>query len=184
MSSKKKSSKTTTREKVGAKSRKGKATAATPVTPPAESPETEAAVVQSATEQPPEAPTPVAEQASTEKPTAETPRNAVPAQAASQTETDTPPPAPKARARKPKEPREKKASAIDSAALVLAEEGRPMNCKELIETMAAKGYWTSPNGQTPSATLYSAILRDIGKKGSEARFKKVERGQFVRTEAP
>jgi hypothetical protein len=53
-----------------------------------------------------------------------------------------------------------------------------MSCKELIETMAAKGYWTSPGGQTPDATLYSAILRELATKGSEARFVKTERGKF------
>ena len=45
--------------------------------------------------------------------------------------------------------------------------------------MAAKGYWTSPGGQTPAATLYSALIREIAKKGAEARFVKVERGQFA-----
>ena len=44
-------------------------------------------------------------------------------------------------------------SALDAAARVLGEEGRAMNCKELIETMAAKGYWKSPAGQTPASTL-------------------------------
>ena len=55
-----------------------------------------------------------------------------------------------------------------------------MTCKELIEAMAAKGYWTSPGGQTPDATLYSAILREIGTKGADARFTKSERGKFAR----
>jgi hypothetical protein len=32
--------------------------------------------------------------------------------------------------------------------------------------MAAKGYWTSPAGRTPTATLYSAILRELKTKGS------------------
>jgi len=36
-------------------------------------------------------------------------------------------------------------------------------------------------GQTPHATLYSAILREIAKKGKESRFTKTERGKFVRT---
>ena len=73
----------------------------------------------------------------------------------------------------------KKASALDAAARVLAEEARPMNCQELIATMAAKGYWTSPGGQTPHATLYSAILSEMSKKGEAARFQKVERGKFA-----
>jgi hypothetical protein len=45
--------------------------------------------------------------------------------------------------------------------------------------MAAKNYWSSRNGQTPAATLYSAILREIKTKGKEARFKKSDRGLFV-----
>ena len=76
---------------------------------------------------------------------------------------------------------EKKLSALDVAARVLAEEGRPMTCQELIATMAAKGYWTSPGGQTPAATLYSAILREVSTKGPNSRFKKTERGKFART---
>jgi hypothetical protein len=74
---------------------------------------------------------------------------------------------------------EKKLGAIDAAAKLLAETGQPMTCREMIEAMAAKGYWTSPGGKTPQATLYSAILREIATKGTEARFKKTERGKFT-----
>jgi hypothetical protein len=56
-----------------------------------------------------------------------------------------------------------------------------MNCKELIEAMAAKGYWTSPKGKTPASTLYSALLREATTKGSKSRFKKSERGKFTLT---
>ena len=77
----------------------------------------------------------------------------------------------------------KKVSALDAAARVLAEEGRPMTCKELIEAMAAKGYWTSPGGQTPDATLYSALAREITVKGAHSRFQKTARGQFARKPA-
>lgn len=90
------------------------------------------------------------------------------------------PPAKEKKAKATQEPKDKKMSALDAAAKVLQEKGEPMNCQEMIEAMAAKGYWTSPGGQTPAATLYSAILRETGKKGSEARFKKAARGQFVR----
>jgi len=38
---------------------------------------------------------------------------------------------------------------------------------------------SSPSGQTPAATLYSAILREIKTKGKDARFKKSDRGLFV-----
>jgi HB1, ASXL, restriction endonuclease HTH domain len=54
-----------------------------------------------------------------------------------------------------------------------------MTTRQMIEAMAAKGYWTSPGGKAPHATLYSAILREITTKGDEARFKKSERGKFV-----
>lgn len=73
----------------------------------------------------------------------------------------------------------RKLSAVDAAAQVLAEAGEPMNAKQMIEAMAAKGLWTSPGGKTPHATLYSSIIREIAVKGTEARFKKTERGQFA-----
>jgi len=69
-------------------------------------------------------------------------------------------------------------SALAGAAKVLQETGQPMNCQELIKAMAAKGYWTSPAGQTPAATLYSAIAREIKTKATQARFHKTNRGQF------
>jgi hypothetical protein len=73
----------------------------------------------------------------------------------------------------------KRTSALDAAAKVLADSGEPMNTKQMIEAMAKKGLWTSPNGRTPWATLYSALLREINEKGADARFKKMERGKFA-----
>ncbi|MCI0333562.1 MAG: winged helix-turn-helix domain-containing protein [Planctomycetes bacterium] len=73
----------------------------------------------------------------------------------------------------------KKLSAIDAAAKVLAGAKGPMNTKEMIDAMGAKGLWKSPGGKTPHATLYSAILREINTKGKDARFKKTERGKFA-----
>jgi hypothetical protein len=84
-------------------------------------------------------------------------------------------PAKKAKA----EAKEKKLSAIDAAAQVLAASKEPMNAKEMIEQMASKGLWTSPGGKTPWATLYSAIIREIATKGKESRFVKKDRGQFA-----
>ena len=84
--------------------------------------------------------------------------------------------APKAR---PEKPVGGKLSALDAAAKVLGEAAAPMTTKAMIEAMAAKGYWTSPGGQTPHATLYSAILREINSKGEAARFTKADRGQFT-----
>jgi hypothetical protein len=75
--------------------------------------------------------------------------------------------------------KDKKLSAIDAAAKVLESAKSPMTTKEMIDAMAAKKLWSSPGGKTPHATLYSAILREIGTKGKEARFKKTERGKFA-----
>ena len=71
---------------------------------------------------------------------------------------------------------DKKLSAIDAAAQVLAESKEPMNAKQMIDAMAEKGLWTTPGGKTPHATLYSAILREIKRKGKDARFRKIESG--------
>jgi hypothetical protein len=73
----------------------------------------------------------------------------------------------------------KKLSALDAAVRVLGESGQAMNCQDMIEAMAAKGYWTSPGGKTPAATLYSAILKELKTKGTDARFRKTERGKFT-----
>src|SRR5262245_4675298 len=54
-----------------------------------------------------------------------------------------------------------KISALDAAARVLAERGEPMSCVQLIEAMASQGYWQSPAGKTPAATLASAMQREI-----------------------
>ena len=85
----------------------------------------------------------------------------------------------KRRRKAPAAPKEKKLSALDAAAKVLGETGQPMNCPEMIAAMAAKGYWSSPGGQTPAATLYSAILRELTTKGAASRFQKTERGRFA-----
>jgi vancomycin resistance protein YoaR len=81
---------------------------------------------------------------------------------------------PKAKMSRP----EGKMSALDAAAKVLAESGESMTTKQMVEAMATKGYWTSPAGATPHATLYSALLREINTKGKDARFVKTERGRF------
>ena len=87
-----------------------------------------------------------------------------------------------AAAKDPKSPaaaaQPKKLCALDAAARVLGESGQAMNCQEMVAAMAAKGYWSSPGGKTPSSTLYSAIHRELKTKGSDARFRKTERGKF------
>ena len=87
----------------------------------------------------------------------------------------------KTKAAKPKrtESSDSKLSALDAAAKVLSESKEPLTTKEMIEAMSTKGYWTSPGGKTPHATLFSAILRELKAKGKDARFKKTERGKFT-----
>ena len=76
------------------------------------------------------------------------------------------------------DPQLKKLSSVTAAIKVLTESTEPLNAKEIIDAMVAKGYWTSPGGKTPHATLYSAILRDLA-KGDASRFVKSERGRFT-----
>ena len=84
-----------------------------------------------------------------------------------------------------RKPRAKKAapaekmSQMAAAERVLAESGEPMNCKTMVEAMASQGYWSSPGGKTPAATLYASLLRHIRKAGKDARFKKTDRGMFA-----
>ena len=72
---------------------------------------------------------------------------------------------------------QKRPSGLDAAAQVLAEANEPLNCKEMVARMLAKGLWRT-SGKTPSSTIYAAIIREIATKGGEARFRKVERGKF------
>ena len=74
-------------------------------------------------------------------------------------------------------PEPKPLGVLAAAARVLKEARKPMRCKEMIDVMLEKGYWTT-NGKTPAATLSAAIQREIQTKGKEARFKKVDRGLF------
>ena len=73
---------------------------------------------------------------------------------------------------------DKKMSALGAAAKVLSESKEPMRAKQMIERMAAQGYWKSPGGKTPAATLHAAMTREINTQGKSARFKKVGRGLF------
>jgi hypothetical protein len=70
--------------------------------------------------------------------------------------------------------KDKPLSALGAAARVLSKNGQPMSCPELIQAMAAKGYWTSPAGKTPAA----AIALEIKVKKDQSRFRKADRGKF------
>ncbi len=69
-------------------------------------------------------------------------------------------------------------SCLDAAAQVLKAKGEAMNCKAMINEIFAKKLWHS-DAPTPAATLSSAILREVQKKGKDARFRKVDRGMFA-----
>ena len=85
------------------------------------------------------------------------------------------PKAPKA----PKAPKEKRMSGLDAVAQVLKEAGEPLDIKTITERAIAKGWKT--NGKTPAATIYAAIIREIGAKGDKARFVKTDKGMFTLT---
>jgi hypothetical protein len=85
----------------------------------------------------------------------------------------------KGKAQPSSDPKEKKVSALDAAVRILAETKKDMSCPELIAAMATKGYWTSPGGKTPQATLSSAIQREIVVKKNQSRFKKTAPGRFT-----
>ncbi len=70
-----------------------------------------------------------------------------------------------------------KMSGLDAAAQILATANEPMGCKDIVDQAIAQKLW-STGGKTPHATLYAAIIREISKKGKDARFKKVDRGRF------
>lgn len=73
-------------------------------------------------------------------------------------------------------------SLLNAAVEILKAGGQPMNCGEMVKAAAETGRWTPrKGGKTPDRTLYSAILREITKKGDAARFRKAERGRFVLT---
>ncbi|OHB58806.1 MAG: hypothetical protein A2Y12_00190 [Planctomycetes bacterium GWF2_42_9] len=66
---------------------------------------------------------------------------------------------------------------LTAALLVLEEEGKPLNCQEMVKLMIERGYWNTI-GKTPASTIYSAIITEIKKKGDDSRFRKTERGKF------
>lgn len=70
-------------------------------------------------------------------------------------------------------------SLINAAAEVLADADEPMSAKAMVEQAIQRGLWTPGSGKTPEASLYAAIIREIGHKGDQARFSKVERGRFT-----
>ncbi len=106
-----------------------------------------------------------------------TPVDETPATAVSEPTTEKPKRGKPKQAKGDKAP--KRMSGLDAAAKVLEESGTPMSVKEMVDGAEQKGYWKSPGGKTPHATVYSAIIREIKVRGQDARFRKTERGRFV-----
>ncbi len=75
--------------------------------------------------------------------------------------------------------KQKRPSALDGAAQLLAEASEPLSCKTMVHLMLERKLWKT-GGKTPANTLYAAILREIKIKGTASRFRKVERGKFTR----
>lgn len=73
----------------------------------------------------------------------------------------------------------KRVSLLDAAATVLASAKEPMQAKAIVEQVVQRGLWKPGAGKTPHATLYAAMTREIAAKGKDARFRKVDRGQFT-----
>ena len=76
-----------------------------------------------------------------------------------------------------KERTQSKPGGLSCAVRILQEEARPLTCPEMVKLMHEKGYWKT-DGKTPAATIYSAIITEIKKKGENARFRKTDRGKF------
>jgi len=73
----------------------------------------------------------------------------------------------------------KRVSLLDAAATVLASAKEPMQAKAIVEQVVTRGLWKPGAGKTPHASLYAAMTREIATKGKDARFRKVDRGQFT-----
>ena len=71
-----------------------------------------------------------------------------------------------------------KLSGINAAYKILVEEARPMKVKEITELAIERGYCNLP-GATPSATISSAIQREIKAKQETSRFIKIDKGMFA-----
>jgi len=75
-------------------------------------------------------------------------------------------------------PKPKRVSCLDAAAIVIADSDKPMRANDMIAEIQQRKLWSSPEGKTPEATLYAAVIREIAARGKAARFRKVERGLF------
>jgi hypothetical protein len=71
----------------------------------------------------------------------------------------------------------KRPSGLDAAAEILAKAKEPLGAQEIVQRMLDQGLWRT-SGKTPHATVYAAMIREIAAKGTDSRFRKVDRGRF------
>jgi len=69
-------------------------------------------------------------------------------------------------------------SALSAAYRVLSESNRPMRAGEITDEAMNRGYWHS-DASTPDATISSAIIMEMKRKGERSRFVKVGPGLFT-----
>jgi hypothetical protein len=75
----------------------------------------------------------------------------------------------------------RKPSLLDFAVRVLRDSNEPLGTKEMVAKIIGAGWWNT-KGRTPEATLYSAIIREIGCRDGKTRFVKIGRGRFALTQ--
>jgi hypothetical protein len=68
-------------------------------------------------------------------------------------------------------------SQLDAAVKILTDAKEPLTCKEIVRRMFEQKLWNT-SGRTPGATLSASMQREIAKRGSEARFRRAERGLY------
>ena len=68
---------------------------------------------------------------------------------------------------------------LSAAIQVMTESTQPLTCRELIQRMATRELWSSPNGQTPEHSLYAALVRLMARQGVLCPIRKTGDGRFL-----
>ena len=69
-------------------------------------------------------------------------------------------------------------NAIDAAAKVLAEAGKPLSYREITRAVLEAGLWQT-QGKTPEATVHAQLAVDIADQGTVSRFQRTGPGVFA-----
>ena len=70
---------------------------------------------------------------------------------------------------------------LDAAFKVLLGWAEGRDAKQIVKEAAEKGWWKSPLGVTPWATVYAGMIREIASKGENSRFLRDpnKKGSFI-----